>query len=315
MNAAYPWSNFPIEFVLFASVVVLLMGVIAAFILADLLSRAYRPSLTTQTESFDPEPENRAKAKGKRWSRVILLVSGVIMLLALLWVSYVALQVESVGRSDEARPADAIVVLTTDQEGGWPSPPFAARLDHAYSLYEEGIAPLVVVAGGNPEGESYTEAHAGVNYLEYYGLPSNVLLTVGGNNTYQSLQEVKALEEREGWKSVVVVSEPFHMFRSLAMARELGLEAYGSPTNTSPTEHNPVWGSYFILREVAAYTTYLLGFHSPTYHFDPLRLLVLIHENQGNFSIEFLLLAGVGVVLTAVITALILIAILGRSRR
>ena len=76
-----------------------------------------------------------------------------------------------------------------------------------------------------------------------------------------------------------------------------------------------MWSSYFILREVAAYTTYLLGFHSPTYHFDPLRILVLIHENQGNFPIEFLLLAGVGMVLTAVISALILVAMLGRPRR
>lgn len=314
MNAASSWSNFPIEFVLFGGVVVLLMAVITAFILAGLLSRAYRP-LLTQTESLDPELENRVKAKGKRWRRVILIISGAIMLLALLWVSYVALQVESVGRRDDARPADAIVVLTTDQEGGWPSPPFAARLDHARSLYEEGIAPLVVVAGGNPEGEAHTEAEAGVNYLEYYDLPSDVLLTVGGNNTYQSLQEIEQLEQREGWKSIVLVSEPFHMFRSLAMARELGLRAYGSPTNTSPTEQNPVWGSYFILREVAAYTTYLLGFRSPTHHFDPLRLILLIRENQGNFPIEFLLLAGVGTVLTAVITALILIALLGRWRR
>ncbi|MBV9453350.1 MAG: YdcF family protein [Rubrobacter sp.] len=201
----------------------------------------------------------------KHRRNVILLVSGALMLLVLLWVSYTVLQIESVGRRDDARPADAIVVLGTGQEQGWPSPAFRARLDHALSLYEEGIAPLVVVAGGNPEEDSYTEAEAGVRYLEYYGLPSEVLVGVGGDNTYQNLQQVEALAKREGWENVVLVSERFHMFRSLAMAQELGLPAHGSPTSTSPAEHNLVWHFYFELREVAAYTAYTLGIHSPTH--------------------------------------------------
>jgi uncharacterized SAM-binding protein YcdF (DUF218 family) len=200
----------------------------------------------------------------KRQRRVILLVSGVLMLLLLLWASYVALQVETVGRRDDTRPADAIVVLSTGQDQGWPSPAFSARLDHALSLYEEGIAPLVVVAGGNPEGASYTEAAAGVSYLEYYGMPSDALLTAGGNNTYQNLQEVEALAEREGWENVVLVSERFHMFRSLDIADDLGLRAYGSPASTSPGEHNPVWRFYFVLREVVAYTAYILDIRRPT---------------------------------------------------
>ena len=200
----------------------------------------------------------------KRRRSAILLVSGVLMPLVLLWASYVVLQVETIGRRDDARPADAIVVLGTDQEQGWPSPAFRARLDHALSLYEEGVAPLVVVAGGNPEGDSYTEAAAGVSYLEFYGLPSDSLLTVGGNNTYQSLQEVETLAEREGWENVVLVSERFHMFRSLVIADDLGLRAYGSPASTSPGEHNPVRRLYSVLREVVAYTAYILGIRSPT---------------------------------------------------
>ncbi len=200
----------------------------------------------------------------KRRRSVILLVSGVLLLLVLLWASYVALQVETVGRRNDARPTDAIVVLSAGQDQGRPSPAFRARLDHALSLYEEGIAPLVVVAGGNPEGGPYTEAAAGVNYLEYYDLPSDALLTVGGNNTYQSLQQVEALAEREGWKNVVLVSERFHMFRSLVIADDLGLQVYGSPASTSPGEQNPVWRFYFVLREVVAYSAYILDIRRPT---------------------------------------------------
>jgi uncharacterized SAM-binding protein YcdF (DUF218 family) len=207
---------------------------------------------------------DKYKAKVKHPRSMILLASGSLMLLVLLWASYMALQVESVGSRDDAHPADAIVVLGTDQDQGWPSPAFRARLDHALSLYEEGIAPLVVVAGGNPEGDSYTEAAAGVSYLEYYGLPPDELLTVGGDNTYQNLQQVEVLATREGWENVVLVSERLHMFRSLAMAQDLGLRAYGSPASASPAEDNPVWGLYFMLREVAASTAYILGIRSPT---------------------------------------------------
>jgi uncharacterized SAM-binding protein YcdF (DUF218 family) len=197
-------------------------------------------------------------------SHTLLLLFLALALVPWLWASYVMVQVITVGQSDNSRPADAIVVLGAGEHQGWPSPYFSARLGHALSLYEEGVAPLLVVAGGDPEGNSYTLADAGESYLKYHGLPSDALLTVGGENTYQNLQEVKALAEQEGLGNVVLVSERFHMFRSLVMAGDLGLRAYGSPTSTSPREHNPTLLLYSVLREVAAYTAYALGLRSPT---------------------------------------------------
>ena len=195
---------------------------------------------------------------------MVLLLAIVLVLPALLWAAYVALRVATVGERDDLHPVDAVVVLGTQEYSGWPSPPFSARLDHALSLYEEGLAPLVIVAGGDPEGDSYTEAAAGARYLEYQGLPPDALLAVGGDNTYENLREVKALAEREGLESVLLVSERFHMLRSLAMANDLGIQAYGSPTSTSSRDHNPVLRFYYTLREVAAYTAYMLGLRKPT---------------------------------------------------
>jgi uncharacterized SAM-binding protein YcdF (DUF218 family) len=195
--------------------------------------------------------------------RMVLLLAVVLVLPALLWAAYVALRVATVGERDDQRPADAVVVLGTTEYSGWPSRPFSARLDHALYLYEEGLAPLVIVAGGDPEGDSYTEAAAGVRYLEHNGLPSEALLTAGGDNTYENLLEVKALAEQESLESVLLVSERFHMLRSLVMAEDL-IQAYGSPTSTSPRDHNPALRFYYTLREVVAYTAYVLGLRSPT---------------------------------------------------
>jgi vancomycin permeability regulator SanA len=79
---------------------------------------------------------------------MVLLLAAVLVLPALLWAAYVALRVATVGERDDQRPADAVVVLGTQEYSGWPSRSFSARLDHALCLYEEGMAPLVIVAGG-----------------------------------------------------------------------------------------------------------------------------------------------------------------------
>jgi uncharacterized SAM-binding protein YcdF (DUF218 family) len=194
---------------------------------------------------------------------MVLLLAVVLVLPALLWAAYVSLRVATVGERDDQRPADAVVVLGTTEYSGWPSRPFSARLDHALYLYEEGLAPLVIVAGGDPEGDFYTEAAAGVRYLEHNGLPSEALLTAGGDNTYENLLEVKALAEQESLESVLLVSERFHMLRSLIMAEDLDIQAYASPTSTSPIDHSPASRFSATLREVAAYTAYVLGFGNP----------------------------------------------------
>lgn len=198
--------------------------------------------------------------KRERLGRAVTLLALALALLAFSWASYVLLWVQTAGRSDDARPADAVVVLGAEQDRGWPSPMFRARLDHALTLYEEGMAPLVIVVGGKPDSDNYTEADAGVGYLLQQGVPPEVLLAVGrGDNTYATLQEIKALAAQEDLGPVLLVSDRFHMFRSLEMAEDLGLEAYGSPTTTSPVESEAVSRSYYTLREVAAYTAYVLS--------------------------------------------------------
>jgi len=215
---------------------------------------------STDLSSLD---EQTLRAWVSRELLVILLV-----LLVLFWAAYVALQVVTVGAHDERRPVDAIVVLGAGEYLGWPSVPFGARLDHALSLYEEGLAPLIIVTGGDPDGNSYMEADAGARYLEHHGLPPDALLTVGGDSTYENLREAKALAEWEGLETVLLVSERYHMFRSLTIAADLGMQAYGSPTTISTSEQTPAgrlyYSLYSSLREVAAYSAYFwLSIKSP----------------------------------------------------
>jgi vancomycin permeability regulator SanA len=161
---------------------------------------------------------------------VAALVAAVVLYLGITFV-----QVWRAARADQARPAEAIVVFGTAQYNGVPSPVLAARLDHAIDLYRKGLAPVIVVTGGNQPGDNFTEATASANYLIERGVPDeDVLREVSGTSSWQSLAAAaNFLDERE-ISDVLLVSDPFHSLRIRAMASELGLEARSSPTRTSP---------------------------------------------------------------------------------
>ncbi len=151
---------------------------------------------------------------------------------------FIAFRVWHVARVDDRTPADAIVVLGAAQYNGVPTPVFQARLEHAAALYEQGIAPQIITVGGNQPGDLYTEAGAGRAYLTQLGVPPEAILAVEtGSNTVGSLEAVAQTVRDQGGESVVLVSDPTHSYRSRMMARDVGLEAW-----TSPTRHGPaVW--------------------------------------------------------------------------
>jgi uncharacterized SAM-binding protein YcdF (DUF218 family) len=144
-------------------------------------------------------------------------------------------QVVRAGNSDDARPADAIVVLGAAQYDGRPSPQLAGRLDHVVELWEQGLAPLVVVTGGNQPGDRFTEAEASRRYLVERGVPESAIIGEGaGASTYESLDAVADLLEARGAGEVVLVTDPYHALRTRLTAEEVGLTARVSPTPDGP---------------------------------------------------------------------------------
>ena len=119
-------------------------------------TRAQVAAEIATTPIDDESPARRAGRGGRRARRI----GAGTMLLVLGYYLVTLFQVWSVSRADQARPVDAIVVLGAAQYDGRPSPQLAARLDHALSLYEQGLAPLVVVTGGKQAGDRFTEAAA-----------------------------------------------------------------------------------------------------------------------------------------------------------
>lgn len=139
--------------------------------------------------------------------------------------------------SDEARPAQAIVVLGAAQYDGKPSPVFRARLDHAAALYQRGLAPLITVTGGRQPGDRFTEATAAAGYLHDRGVPDSAILReVSGATSYESLAAAARFLRRQHVTDVLLVSDPFHSYRIAAIAGEVGLRPHVSPTPSSPLD-------------------------------------------------------------------------------
>jgi uncharacterized SAM-binding protein YcdF (DUF218 family) len=163
--------------------------------------------------------------------------AGTLSVLVLAGFMYVCLnivQVWSVGRSSSARQVDAIVVMGVAQYDGRPSPQLQARLDHVLTLWNMGVAKLVVTTGGNQPGDRFTEARASADYLIASGIPESAISMEDiGTTTLQSLQGVAEIMKSRGLTSVEIVTDPYHALRSRLIAQDLGLSAYVSPTENS----------------------------------------------------------------------------------
>jgi uncharacterized SAM-binding protein YcdF (DUF218 family) len=191
------------------------------------------------------------------------LVVSAVTLLALLVL--IAVLIVAQGRRDEARQVGtgrvgAALVLGAAQWNGSPSPVLRARLDHALELYRRGQVRQIILTGGVGPGDTTSEAAAGKQYLIERGMPADVLLLEEqGTTTWESLRYALPLAHDHGIGAVLLVSDPFHMLRSLKMARDLGLIAYGSPTRTSPISESTIEETRYVAREAWAYLVYLFA--------------------------------------------------------
>jgi uncharacterized SAM-binding protein YcdF (DUF218 family) len=188
--------------------------------------------------AHDPTPPQgvvRAPGRRRRGRRRLVAALGALALALAGYFLVTLYQVWSTGRSDQARPVDAIVVLGAAQYDGRPSPQLAARLDHTLELWQAGLAPVVVVTGGNQPGDRFTEASASRAYLVARGVPDSAVLAEDqGRSTWESLANVEEVLAPTGATRVLLVTDPFHSLRARLTAQELGLTAYVSPTRTSP---------------------------------------------------------------------------------
>jgi uncharacterized SAM-binding protein YcdF (DUF218 family) len=175
---------------------------------------------------------------------------GLLLLAAVIVYTVGLVMVLVASQQDQRQPVDAIVVLGAAQYNGRPSPVLRARLDHALELYGDGLAPLIMVTGGIGRGDTTSEASVARRYLVAHQVPDSAIIPQPqGHSTMASMTAVGEWMRRRGLRRVLLVSDPFHMFRLRLEARRTALEAYTSPTESSPISDNPVLELRYLFAE------------------------------------------------------------------
>lgn len=188
------------------------------------------PAVGPPPDPTPPPPPPGARAR--RWRRRIVRGVGLLVLLAVSYLAVTFLQVWRASSRDDMSRSDAIVVLGAAQYDGRPSPVLEARLGHALDLYEQGLAPRIVVTGGRQVGDTFTEATSGYNWLRDKGVPDEAILKeVDGHSTFESLQATARFLGARGFDEVLLVSDGYHAMRVAGIAREVGLDPHVSTVN------------------------------------------------------------------------------------
>lgn len=189
----------------------------------------------------------------------LLAICFVLLLAAWSWQLFeLTLAVRDQATRDEARPADVIVILGAAEYKGKPSPVFRARLDHAYDLYQRHLAPRIITTGGAGGELVHTEAEVGREYLASRGIPiENIYIEREGATTAQSTAASAEILKRMGWRTCILVSDGYHLFRAKRMMSTHGLDCVGSPRPARETSDLTAAWLYF--RQAVGYSLYNLG--------------------------------------------------------
>lgn len=181
----------------------------------------------------------RPPARRRRLSLRGLLAAGLLLLA--LWgggdLAFVTLGAED----DHAAPADTILVLGCSVYGeeGIPSPCIRARAGQAAALYHQGLAPVIIASGG-PVGPDLTEAGVLAGVLQEEGVPAAAIIReTESRDTIQNIYNSRVILAAHGWRTAILVTEPYHINRAGLIARDAGLRVYPSPALASPVWQSP----------------------------------------------------------------------------
>jgi uncharacterized SAM-binding protein YcdF (DUF218 family) len=163
----------------------------------------------------------------KRIAKALLLM----VLILLFGVGLLALRIYRYSNASSDGPADAAIVLGAAVWGARVSPVFKERINHGVDLYRNGKVKKLIFTGGQGNSDEPTESSAARDYALQLGIPAgDILIEEKSHTTYENILYAKQVAEAHGLRKVLIVSDPLHMKRAVAMASDVGLVAEPSPT-------------------------------------------------------------------------------------
>lgn len=127
-----------------------------------------------------------------------------------------------------ALDADCIIILGAGVKGDTPSYILEDRLLQGIELYKMGVSKKLLMSGDHGR-KNYDEVNTMKKFAKNHGVPSqDIFMDHAGFSTYETMYRAGAVFQA---KKVVIVTQQYHLYRSLYVAKKLGLDAYGVPSD------------------------------------------------------------------------------------
>ena len=167
--------------------------------------------------------------------KVIIVILSLVLLsiVGILTVNFYVIlstkdRIISIEEAKKLNDIDCILVLGAGVYQNKPRPMLEDRILMGIDLYNNKVAPKIIMSGDHGQ-EDYDEVNVMKNYAVDAGIDSSdIFMHHAGLSTYDSIYRLKEIFEVD---KVVIVTQKYHLYRALYIAKELGIEAYGVSSN------------------------------------------------------------------------------------
>jgi uncharacterized SAM-binding protein YcdF (DUF218 family) len=188
--------------------------------------------------------------------KIIRRIFAAIFLIIIVVPLYISSQIWWTAHHPSIKQSDAIVVLGAAQDNGKPTPILAERIVQARLAFESGLAPLIITVGGGQKGDLSTEAATSRNTLISENVPrKDVVALPIGKDTLTSTVAYVSYMKLHHLTSVIISTDPYHCYRAMAEARDLGIATTCTSAQSGPGSLKTT-GFRYIVRETGAYLAY-----------------------------------------------------------
>lgn len=171
-----------------------------------------------------------------------------LFLLIYIWI---LLQVVQHAETSSVEPSDVILVLgSRSYVNGRYNPCLLARVAQGVRLLQSKMAPQIIVSGGNDVEDGINEAETMRKMaLELGVLPEQIIMENKSSSTRENMVFSLEIMKKRGFKTAIITTDPFHLWRAGVLAQKLELNHTLSPALDSLCWTRANYRTKFVLRE------------------------------------------------------------------
>jgi uncharacterized SAM-binding protein YcdF (DUF218 family) len=184
---------------------------------------------------------------------MMLLLIGILLIIGVVYFGTIHYKISQYVDAVPPKNANYLIILGAKVNGEIPSLALQYRIDAAAEYAKENKNTILIASGGMGPGEDITEAEAMRRKLVEKGISeSRIYLEDRSTSTYENIKFSKEFIPEDA-KLGIVVTNDYHLYRSVQIAKDANLKVKGLPAKTPKITLVKAYG-----REYLSVTKYYL---------------------------------------------------------